>query len=209
MQCLFRSKEYKKGCDLYNEMLEKGVEPDIVAIMAMVAGHVGQNCISEAWKVFNSMEGRGIRPTWKAYSVFIKELGKVAKTDEIFRVLCKMQEEKVVIRDDEIFRWIISSMERNGETDIVEKLKQMQRISKIHSQTDELSDTGFKRQDLLPDSGDKHLEPKSTDCNQVQSLSKAFNEQDLEEVYRIMSSSKDWFIVEEGKQAGYQHTSET
>ncbi|GMI79672.1 hypothetical protein like AT5G06400 [Hibiscus trionum] len=243
MQRLFRSKEYKKGCDLYNEMLEKGVEPDTVAIMAMVAGHVGQNCIPEAWKVFNSMEDRGIRPTWKAYSVFIKELGKVARTDEIFRVLCKMQEEKVVIRD-EIFRWIISSMERNRETDIVEKLKQMQRISKLHSQTDAVSNNGFKGRDLLPDSGDKHLEPKSSDCNQVQSLSKAFNEQDLEEVYRILSSSKDWFIVEEGlercnikftpelvveilrksslhgknalsffswagKQAGYQHTSET
>ncbi|KAE8664193.1 putative glycosyltransferase [Hibiscus syriacus] len=164
MQCLFRSKEYKKGCDLYNEMLEKGVEPDTVAIMAMVVGHVGQNRISEAWKVFNSMEDRGIRPTWKAYSVFIKELGKVAKTDEIFRVLCKMQEEIVVIRDDDIFRWIISSMERNRETDIVEKLKQMQRISKIHSQADEVSNNGF---------------------------------------------NKDWFIVEEGKQAGYQHTSET
>ncbi|KAE8664187.1 putative pentatricopeptide repeat-containing protein [Hibiscus syriacus] len=244
MQCLFRSKEYKKGCDLYNEMLEKGVETDTVAIMAMVLGHVGQNRISEAWKVFISMEDGGIRPTWKAYSVFIKELGKVAKTDEIFRVLCKMQEEKVVIRDDDIFRWIISSMERNRETDIVEKLKQMQRISKIHSQADEVSNNGFKGQDLLLDLGDKCLEPKRIDCNQVQSLSKAFNEQDLEEVYRILLSSKDWFIVEEGlercnikltpelvveilrkislhgknalnffswagKQAGYQHTSET
>ncbi|XP_039059071.1 putative pentatricopeptide repeat-containing protein At5g06400, mitochondrial [Hibiscus syriacus] len=198
MQCLFRSKEYKKGCDLYNEMLEKGVEPDTVAIMAMVAGHVGQNRISEAWKVFNSMEDRGITPTWKAYSVFIKELGKVAKKDEIFQVLCKMQEEKVVIRDDEIYRWIISSMERNGETDIVEKLKKLQRISKIHSQADEVSNNGFKGQDLLPDSGDKHLEPKRTDCNQVQSLSKAFNKQDPEEVYRIISSSKDWFIIEKG-----------
>ncbi|KAE8664195.1 putative pentatricopeptide repeat-containing protein [Hibiscus syriacus] len=244
MQCLFRSKEYKKGCDLYNEMLEKGVEPDTVAIMAMVVGHVGQNRISEAWKVFNSMEDRGIRPTWKAYSVFIKELGKGAKTDEIFRVLCKMQEEKVVIRDDDIFRWIISNMERNRETDIVEKLKQMQRISKIHAQADEVSNNGFKGQDILLDLGDKCLEPNRIDCNQVQSLSKAFNEQDLEEVYRILSSSKDWFNVEEGlercnikftpeleveilrksslhgknafnffswagKQAGYQHTSET
>ncbi|KAE8664190.1 putative pentatricopeptide repeat-containing protein [Hibiscus syriacus] len=218
MQCLFRSKEYKKGCDLYNEMLEKGVEPDTVAIMAMVVGHVGQNRISEAWKVFNSMEDRGIRPTWKAYSVFIKELGKGAKTDEIFRVLCKMQEEKVVIRDDDIFRWIISNMERNRETDIVEKLKQMQRISKIHAQADEIVTkyNPFRR--------------PSTSRTWKKCIE--------------LSSSKDWFNVEEGlercnikftpeleveilrksslhgknafnffswagKQAGYQHTSET
>ena len=44
---------------LSDEMLEKGVEPDSVAITTMVAGHVRQNHIFEAWKVFNSMQERG------------------------------------------------------------------------------------------------------------------------------------------------------
>ncbi|KAG4177563.1 hypothetical protein ERO13_A11G315300v2 [Gossypium hirsutum] len=243
MQRLFRLKEYKKGCDLYNEMMEKGVELDTVAIMAMVAGHVGQNHISEAWKVFNSMEERGIRPTWKAYLIFIKELGKVGRTDEIFRVLCEMKEAKIGIRD-EIFRLVVSCMERSRETDNVEKVKQMRRISELCSLTEEVSDSGFKGQELLLDLGDKHLEYERTDCQQVHSLSNAFNKQDMEEVHRILSSSKDWTIIEEGlkrcnikftlelvleilrksslhgknalnffswvgKQAGYQHTSET
>ena len=111
MQHLFRLGEYEKGCVLYDEMLERGVEPDTVAITAMVAGHISQNLISEAWKVFKSMEDWGIRPTWKSYSVFIKELGKISRTDEIFKVLNEMQASKMDIRD-EIFDWAISYLEK-------------------------------------------------------------------------------------------------
>ena len=55
MQHLFRLNENQKCCKLYDEILERGVEPDSVAITTMVAGHVRQNHIFEAWKVFNSM----------------------------------------------------------------------------------------------------------------------------------------------------------
>ena len=55
MQHLFRLNENQKCCKLYDEMLERGVEPDSVAITTMVASHVRQNHIFEAWKVFNSM----------------------------------------------------------------------------------------------------------------------------------------------------------
>ncbi|XVE75841.1 hypothetical protein DITRI_Ditri12bG0123800 [Diplodiscus trichospermus] len=196
MQRLFRLNEYQKGCDLYNEMLEEGVEPDSVAIMAMVAGHVCQNNISEAWKVFNSMEDRGIRHSWKTYSVFIKELCKVARTDEIFRVLSKMQEAKIVIRD-EIFHWVISCMERKGEMDNAEKVRLMQRMSKLHSRTSEVSSNNGKRLEPIVEFDRNYPEPERTDCHLVQSLSRAYNEQDLEEVHRIVSFSKDWCIIEE------------
>ncbi|XVE96248.1 hypothetical protein REPUB_Repub02eG0205100 [Reevesia pubescens] len=198
MQRLFRLNEYQKGCDLYNEMLEKGVEPDSVAIMAMVAGHVCQNHLSEAWKVFNSMEDRGIRPTWKMYSIFIKELIRVARTDEIFRVLSKMLEAKIVIQDDEIFHWVIACMERKGEMDNVEKVKQMQRMCKLHSQAVDVSNSnGYKGRGLLVELDSSYLDPQRRDCDLVQPRSKAYSELDLEEVYRILSSSKDWCIIEE------------
>ncbi|XP_022766926.1 putative pentatricopeptide repeat-containing protein At5g06400, mitochondrial [Durio zibethinus] len=197
IQRLFKLNEYQKGCDLYNEMLEKGVEPDSVALMAMVAGHVSQNHISEAWKVFNSMEDRGIRPTWRTYSIFIKELCKVAKTDETFRALSKMQEAKIGIRD-EIFHWVISCMERKGDMGNVEKVKQMQRMCNLHSEASEVSNNnGFKGQELLLELDHNHSESERTDCHLGQPLSKAYNEHALEEVYKILSSSNDWCIIEE------------
>ncbi|OMO68649.1 hypothetical protein COLO4_29516 [Corchorus olitorius] len=197
MQRLFRSKKYQEGCDLYNEMLEKGVELDIVAIMAMVAGHVRQNYISEAWKVFNAMEDKGIRPTWKSYSIFIKELIRIGKTDEIFKVLSKMQEAKVII-GDEIFHWVISCMERKGEINNVEKVKQVQRMCKLHSKKGELSsNNALKGQESLVELDHNHSEPNRTEIHLVQPLSKAYNEQDLEDVCSILSSSKDWLIIEE------------
>ncbi|XVF76051.1 hypothetical protein PTKIN_Ptkin13bG0235600 [Pterospermum kingtungense] len=197
MQRLFRSNRYQKGCDLYNEMLERGIEPDSIATMAMVAGNIRQGNISEAWKVFNSMEDRGIRPSWKTYSVFIKELCKAGRTDEIFRVLSKMQGAKIVIRD-EIFHWVISCMEKKGEMDNVAKVNQMLRMSKLHSQTADISNNnGFKGLEPLVELDHNYLEQERTDCHLVESIPRAYNEQDLDEVYRILSSSKDWCIIEE------------
>lgn len=126
MQHLFKSKEYQKGCELYDEMLERGIQPDNVAIMAMVGGHVRQNNISKAWKVFKSMEKNGTKPTWKSYSIFIKELCRVSRTDVIFTVLSEMQALKIDI-GNEIFGWVISCMEKKGEKSNVEKVKQMQK----------------------------------------------------------------------------------
>ena len=111
MQHLFRLNENQKGCKLYDEMLERGVEPDSVAITTMVVGHVCQNHIFEAWKVFNSMQERGIRATWKSYSMFIKELYKISRTDEVIKVLNEIQASKITIRD-EVFNWVISYLEK-------------------------------------------------------------------------------------------------
>ncbi|TXG70185.1 hypothetical protein EZV62_005120 [Acer yangbiense] len=136
MQHLFKFKEFQKGCELYYEMLERGIQPDSVAITAMAAGHVRRNDISKAWKVFKSMEDIGIRPTWKSYSIFIKELCRVSRTDWIFKVLNEMQASKIVI-GDEIFHWVITCMEKKGEKDDVESVKKMHRTCKTYSQEGE------------------------------------------------------------------------
>ena len=124
MQHLFILSEYQKDCKLYDEMLEWGVEPHKLAITAMVTGYVRQNNIFEAWKVFNSMQEKGIRATWKSYSVFIKELCKISKTDEVTKVLNEMQASKIII-GNEVFNWVISYLEKKWETKMVKKVMQM------------------------------------------------------------------------------------
>jgi len=64
---LFRSDNYKKACEVNQEMTENGINTDAVAITAMVAGHVQHNRISKAWELFESMKKKGINPTsnWK------------------------------------------------------------------------------------------------------------------------------------------------
>lgn len=197
VQHLFRLNEYQKGIELYEEMLERGVEPDSVAITAIAAGHVHQNRTSEAWKVFNSMKEQGIRATWKSYTVFIKELCKNAMTDEIIKVLNEMQASEVVI-GDEIFNWVISYLERKGETQMVEKVMQMQRTCKLHPQEHETSNSDVPERlvnDL--DVNFNQLEPGKMSHNQVEHLPKTYNELDLREICRILSSSMDWCLIEE------------
>lgn len=196
MQCLFRENQYQKGCQLYNEMLERGPKPDSVAITAMVAGHICQNRISEAWKVFKSMEDEGVRPTWKSYSIFIKELCRISEMDEIVKVLNDMQASKIVI-GDEVFNWVISHMEKKGEVNKVEKVKQMQRTYKLYPQESKVSDDDrFKGQEINMDLI-YQSEPVIKYCDQLEPLSEAYNERDLYEVCRLLSSSQDWCMIQD------------
>ncbi|KAJ4705430.1 Pentatricopeptide repeat [Melia azedarach] len=197
MQHLFKLNEYQKGCELYNEMIERGIQPDSVAITAVVAGHFRHNHVSEAWKVFKSMEDKGIRPTRKSYSVFIKELCRVERTDEIFKVLNKMLASKIVI-GGEIFHWVICYMEKRGEMVNVEKIKQMQRICKLHSQEGKKTETEkFPEQQSHTESVHNRTEQERRDSHLVEPLSKPYSEQDLQEISRIVSSSADWCFIQE------------
>ncbi|PON42074.1 Tetratricopeptide-like helical domain containing protein [Parasponia andersonii] len=195
MQHLFRLNKYEKGCELYNEMLERGVETDCVAITTMVAGHVRENRIPEAWKVFRSMEDKGIRPTWKSYSIFIKELCRISSTDEILKVLNEMRASETFI-GDEIFHWVISHMEKKGEKDNVEKVKQIQRTSKLDAPADESTDKSSVERELNADLIHKS-EPEQTDCYILEPLPKAYSERDLQQISRILSSSLDWSLIQE------------
>lgn len=197
MQHLFKLNEYKKGCELYNEMLKRGIQPDSVAVTAMVAGHVRQDNLSEAWKVFKCMEDKGIRPTRKSYSVFIKELCRVSRTNEILKVLNNMQASKIVI-GDEIFHWVISCMEKKGEMESVEKVKRMQGICKHHPQEGEASGNDASRgQGPNVELDHNEMERKTTVSHLVEPLPKPYCEQDLHEICRMLSSSTDWYHIQE------------
>ncbi|KAA8516832.1 hypothetical protein F0562_017350 [Nyssa sinensis] len=197
MQHLFRMNEYQKASELYDEMLEKGVQLDSVAITAMVAGLVCQNRTSEAWEVFNTMEEKGIRVTPKSYSIFIKELCKISRMDEILKVLNKMQASKIT-NGDSIFNWVISHLEKKGETEMVEKVKQMQRAYKLYPQACEASRNDLSsRQELNMELNSNQIEPERVDSHLVESLSKSYNDKDLKEICGILSWSKDWCLIKE------------
>ncbi|CAK9160851.1 unnamed protein product [Ilex paraguariensis] len=197
IQHLFRLNEFQKASDLYNEMLEKGVEVDNVAVTAMVAGHIRQNCISQAWEEFKSMQKKGIKMTRKSYVIFIKELCKISRTDEILKVLNEMQASKILVGDD-LFNWIKSYLERKGETKELEKVKQMQRSYKHYPQESEESGTALSS---VPE---PNLELKSNQVKQgslhsylLGSTSSSYSELDLQEICQILSSSKDWCLMQE------------
>ncbi|KAJ4825773.1 hypothetical protein Tsubulata_015912 [Turnera subulata] len=193
MQYLFRMNEYQKGCELYNEMLERGLKIDSVAVMAVVAGHVRHNHISEAWQVFNGMEDQGIKPSRKSCIIFIKELCRVLQTDEILKVLWKMQASDMFI-GDEIFNWVISCMDKKGEMENIKKVKQMQRISRLHSTENEKHINDIYG---AVESNAKPSEQRRTESCAAMPLPKAYSVQDLQEVCRLVSSSQDWCAIQE------------
>ncbi|QCE05298.1 putative pentatricopeptide repeat-containing protein At5g06400, mitochondrial [Vigna unguiculata] len=196
IQHLFRLSRYEEACMMYDEMLGKGIKPDIVAITAMVAGHVSQNRISEAWKMFNCMECQDIRPTWKSYEVFIKELCKASRTEDIVKVLHEMQASKIKIQDT-IFRRVITYMEEKGEFAVIEKIQQMRKAStldteKFKESNKQVSSEIKVEEDVKVDLSKSEIDYSSTHRNLT-----TCTEQDFHEICRILSSSTDWSLIQE------------
>lgn len=189
MQHLFRLAEYEKGFELHEEMLEKGIELDNVAIMTVVVGNVRQNHISEAWKVFRTMENK---PTWKSFSIFITELFKVSRTDEMVNVLNEMQDLNVVI-PDKLFQSVVSYMEKRGDMISLERVKKMRSKAELFPQEGEINreDDAPKIKDLSMEVNFKHSEPKTITYH-METLPINYREEDLHEIYKILSSSTDW-----------------
>ncbi|XP_077225881.1 pentatricopeptide repeat (PPR) superfamily protein [Tasmannia lanceolata] len=213
IQHFFKSNEYEKACKLYEEMLKSGIQPDTLAIMAMVAGHVRQNYIPEAWRAFESMKKMGIVPTRKAYMVFIKELCKVSKPHEALKLLKEMLDSKINV-GDEIFRLIISSLEKKGELEKVVEITNLYRACKLYDQEAKLVDIPKNHQSLsdrssplvnihkIPsylfsqDINSNKTQPLKTDVHLVEPLTKGYNDHDLQEVCRILCSVQDWCLIQ-------------
>ncbi|XP_008442952.3 putative pentatricopeptide repeat-containing protein At5g06400, mitochondrial [Cucumis melo] len=192
MQHLFSLAEYEKGFELYKEMLEKGIELDTVAIMTVVVGNVRQNRITEAWNVFRTMENK---PTWKSCSVFIWELFRISRTDEIVKVLNEMQELNIVI-PDKLFRSVVSYMEKKGDVICLEKVKKMRSIVELFPQEGEINreNEAPKIKDISMEVNFKHSKPTSVPCH-LETLPRNYREEDLDEIYKILSSSSDWKLI--------------
>ncbi|KZV48820.1 pentatricopeptide repeat-containing protein mitochondrial [Dorcoceras hygrometricum] len=204
MQYLFGKNDFHKGIELYNEMIERGIQIDSLAITAVAAGYVRQNCISEAWKVFKSMDEKGIKATTKDYTIFIKELCKVSQTQEIVKVLDKMHADNVNIREN-MFKRVLSYMEKIEGAETLEGMKLMHRACTIYHR-----DKAEQKGNLVT-----CLESsKKADVNQVEqprlrstlpeSVSRSCG-QDTREVCQILSSSTDWsFVQEKLEQCSFQ-----
>ncbi|RDX73744.1 putative pentatricopeptide repeat-containing protein, mitochondrial, partial [Mucuna pruriens] len=196
IQHLFRLNRYEEACMLYDEMLRKGIKPDIVAITAMVAGHVSQNHISEAWKMFKSMECQGIKPTWKSYAVFIKELCKASRTDDIVKVLHEMQASKIKIQD-KLFRSIINYMGNKGELTVIEKIQQMRKASTLDPEKFKESNKQVSLRIKVEEEVKVDQSKPELDCSLIHLHLKTYNEQDVREICSILSSSMDWSLIQE------------
>ncbi|KAK7310348.1 hypothetical protein RJT34_07809 [Clitoria ternatea] len=196
IQHLFRLSRSEEACMLYDEMLGNGVKPDIVAVTAMVAGHVSQNQISEAWNFFKSMECQGIKPTWKSYAVFIKELCKASRTHDIVKVLQEMQVSKVKIRD-EVFHWAINYMESKGEHTVKEKIQQMRKASTPDPQRFQESHVEVSLRIKVEKDMEVDQSKSETDCSIIHPHLKTYREQDVHEICRVLSSSMDWCLIQE------------
>ncbi|KAF5200119.1 Pentatricopeptide repeat-containing protein [Thalictrum thalictroides] len=211
LQQLFRSKEYDKACKLYDEMLGNGIQQDIVAMTAVIAGHIQNNCVSQAWKIYEGMKEKKIRLTYKFYSVAIKELSKVLRTDEALKLVNEMRHSKMKVGDN-IFQGIISALNKKGEGEKVDKVQEMWRTSEHYGRgydsvgLDTELQTLCRETEIVIDNY-KHKEPdrklsidhiqQSKVGVQVVSPSGELYEHRLQKICSILSSPLNWSSMQE------------
>ncbi|KAL3536005.1 hypothetical protein ACH5RR_004466 [Cinchona calisaya] len=197
MQHLIRIKEFQKALELYNEMMDVGVQLDSVATTTIVAGYINQNCISDAWQVLKNMLEKGIRLTKKSYSIFIKELCKVSATDEIVKMLMQMQASKIRIEND-IFQHVILYMGKKGEMEKVKIIKQMQESCNFFPKEEDLSIADIDRQ-AEPNIkiNSTLLDQEYSDLNVLDSTSRSYSQDESHEVCQILSSSTNWCSIQD------------
>ncbi|PIA54235.1 hypothetical protein AQUCO_00900645v1 [Aquilegia coerulea] len=212
LQQLFRFKEYARACKLYDEMLGNGIQQDIVAMTAVIAGHIQNNCVSEAWKIYEGMKEEKIRFTYKFYSVVIKELSKVLRTDEALELVNEMRHSKMEVGDN-IFQGIISALSRKGGGEKADKVKQMWKTSKLYCQGNDVGGLNTEPQFLLKETESvvdmyKHKEPNQklssdqiqqckVDFQLVSPSGECYCEHDLQKICSIFSSPLNWSSMQE------------
>ncbi|MED6208686.1 hypothetical protein PIB30_047591 [Stylosanthes scabra] len=197
IQHLLKLNRYEDACLFYEEMLGKGIKPDRVIITTMAAGHVSQNRIFEAWKLFGSMECQGVKPNLKLYAVFIKELCKASRTEDIIKILHEMQASEIV-NLDEVIHCVVTYLENKGKMDMKAKVEQIYTALKLDPQKCNKSEEQAslrirEEEDAIIDQS----EPQKADFSSVRPHHKTYNEQDVHEVCRILSSSMDWSLIQE------------
>ncbi|CAI9097554.1 OLC1v1034012C1 [Oldenlandia corymbosa var. corymbosa] len=210
MQYLIRINELQKALDLYDEMLDTGIHLDNVVATSLVASCISQNCISEGWRVFNSMVEKRVRMTQKSYSIFIKELCKVSATDDIVKMLMEMQASKIKVGDD-ILQLVISYMKKNGEMEKVKKIQQIwMTCNSGYQEKDSLVENNLvpNERNSLVSNGNiepelhvkwnpEMLERVCSDQHAPGLPLKSYKEDDLHEICRILSASKDWCSIQD------------
>ncbi|CAA7394713.1 unnamed protein product [Spirodela intermedia] len=180
IQHLSRAGEHGMACELYDEMVANGAEPDMVAVVAMAAGHVQNGRVGEAWSLFEGMKKKekGTKPTRKAYSVFIRELCKSGEPEEALRALAEMLRSDLAPPGGDIFHLLCNSLREKGLPEKASMVEQM-RLGLSSTIEDAAED----------------LDPSQ---NQSQG-GRRWSDDELKEVERILASPcSDWASMAEG-----------
>ncbi|KAF3334773.1 putative pentatricopeptide repeat-containing protein [Carex littledalei] len=183
MQHLFRGNKHQDAFKLFEEMLERGIQPDTVAITALIAGFISLGKISEAWGVSKKMREKSLRLSWKAYSVFIKELCRASFPQEALKVLEEMVSLCINPSDGD-FNLVIGCLSKVGNLELVNKAENLRRLF-------DLCNIGVVKQ------GNISLNNNSAQLGMVLSCDpmdekRGINNEDVKRVCDILYATREW-----------------
>ncbi|KAK1359384.1 pentatricopeptide repeat-containing protein, mitochondrial-like [Heracleum sosnowskyi] len=85
-----RVKNLMEAGRVWNEMIDKGIKPDVVAHNTMLEGLLRDKKVSDAIKLFGVMKTKGPAPNVRSYTIMIRDLCKQKKMDRAVEYFEKM-----------------------------------------------------------------------------------------------------------------------
>ncbi|KMZ62197.1 hypothetical protein ZOSMA_486G00150 [Zostera marina] len=157
---------------LYDEMIENGVQPDIVTATTLLSGYIRNNNISEAINVFKKMTIIS-NLTSEVYSTFVKNLCIKSHPLEAFDLIFEMLKISDVKLDDKTSNLAVSSLHHIGQLAKARKLQDIFTSGELYPCTPEVLPNEKSGKDW-----------KSDDATMVR---------DLNEICEVLTSPmKDW-----------------
>ncbi|KAI3822621.1 hypothetical protein L1987_10216 [Smallanthus sonchifolius] len=83
--------EVKSALDLFNSMINKGIQPDPVTFTSVLSACAHSGLVDEAWRIFNSMLNvYNIQPLMEHYACMVGVLSRALKLNEAISFIKKM-----------------------------------------------------------------------------------------------------------------------
>ncbi|KAK1429361.1 hypothetical protein QVD17_11569 [Tagetes erecta] len=83
--------EVESALDLFNNMIDKGIQPDPVTFTSVLSACAHSGLVDEAWRIFNSMlEIYNIQPLMEHYACMVGVLSRALKLNEAINFMKKM-----------------------------------------------------------------------------------------------------------------------
>ncbi|GFY96475.1 tetratricopeptide repeat (TPR)-like superfamily protein [Actinidia rufa] len=107
-----------RAIELFEQMGQAGVCPDDVSYLAALCGCNHAGLVEDGFRLFNSMEGCGVRANVKHYGSVVDLLGRAGRLEEAFGIVNSMP----MVPDVVLWQTLLGACKTHGNVDLAEQV---------------------------------------------------------------------------------------
>jgi pentatricopeptide repeat protein len=122
MKACFGVNRVNNAFDYFNNMVESGLKPSLIAHEVVINGLVDAGKVDIAWEVFVKMPERGVKPSTACYELLLKAYLKIGNLEDGIQLAKQMLLDERVIFRHEMKELLVGELRKGGREEEMEKL---------------------------------------------------------------------------------------